>query len=89
MTSSSSPLPAGVPADTQLNMVQWATVLQCMEACAISTCNLICVWMLAFVSASVFGLEEVAAKALAAGKKGMMGLSGEGGESLVAGMKIG
>lgn len=52
-----------------------------MEACAISTCNLIRVWMLAFVSASVFGLQEVAAKALAAGKKGMMGLPGEGGES--------
>lgn len=45
--------------------------------------------MLAFVSASVFGLEEVAVKALAAGKKGMAGLPGEGGESLVAEMKIG
>ena len=59
-----------------------------MEARAFSACNLICVWMLAFVSASVFGLEEVAAKALAAGKKGMTGLPGEGGESLVAEMRI-
>jgi len=59
-----------------------------VEARAFSACNLICVWMLAFVSASVFGLEEVAAKALAAGKKGMTGLPGEGGESLVAEMRI-
>lgn len=41
------------------------------------------------MSASVFGLEEVAAKPLAAGKKGMTGLLGEGGESLVAKMRIG
>ena len=45
--------------------------------------------VLAFVSASVLGLEEVAAKALASGKKGMTGLPGEGGESLVAEMRIG
>lgn len=47
------------------------------------------VWTLAFTSASVFGLEEVAAKALAAGKKGMTGLLGEERESLVAEMRIG
>lgn len=70
--------------------------LQCMETCIfnmqpetrLDVC--ICVvWMLAFMSASVFGLEEVAGKPLAAGKKGMTGLLGEGGESLVAEVGIG
>lgn len=49
-----------------------------MEACAFSTRNLVCVWMLAFMFSGVFGLEEVAANALAAGKKGMTGLPGKG-----------
>lgn len=72
------------------------TLLQCMETCIFSmqpdTCMGVCicvVWTLAFTSASVFGLEEVAAKALAAGKKGMTGLLGEERESLVAEMRIG
>lgn len=71
-------------------------LLQYTETCIFNmqpdTCLDVCicvVWTLAFMSASVFGLEEVAAKALAAGKKGMTGLLGEGGESLVAEMRIG
>lgn len=44
--------------------------------------------MLSFVSASVFVLEEVAEKALAAVKKGMTGLPGEGEENLVAELRI-
>lgn len=41
------------------------------------------------VSAGLFGPEEGAVRAWAAGKQGMTGLSGEGGESLVAEMGIG